>query len=177
MIIWLYDYIIILLYGAVSFVLDPGPCTERPPRKESYPLPAPCPKSPGNFWKNSRPPAEILIRSKYARPPARKKMRRPSAGPNRPWKKPLENAFLHRNLSIFEKLRFCYPKSPNSTSGPSFSESPRQTIWGTEVLVQIRALRTPFVANQRSHQRGVTFFPWYVFVKGLHIATKRDVAI
>ena len=64
-----------------------------------------------------------------------------------------KNRFLHKKMPIFEKLRFWCPGPPKSTSGPSFSDSPRQTIWGPEVLVQIRALRTPFVANQRSHPR------------------------
>ena len=79
-------------------------------------------------------------------PPASgRKTRRPSNMP--------ENRFLHRKMTIFKKMRFWCPGPPKSTSGPSFSDSPRQTIWGPEVLVQIRALRTPFVANQRSHPR------------------------
>ena len=65
-----------------------------------------------------------------------------------------KNNFASENDDFQQKMRSWYTGPPKSTSGPSFSESPRQTIWGPEVLVQIRALRTPFAVNQRSHPRG-----------------------
>ena len=62
-----------------------------------------------------------------------------------------KSRFLHRKMIIFEKLRFWCPGPPKSTSGPSFSDSPRQTIWGPEVLVQIRALRASVVTGNHRH--------------------------
>ena len=41
------------------------------------------------------------------------------------------------------------PGRPKSASGLRFSESPRQTISDSDVLVQIRALGTPVVAIRR----------------------------
>ena len=108
---------------------------------------------PRNFQKNSRPPAgNSLDRNPPDLHPGKKRagLRPGPSGRERICRK---NRFLHRKMTIFEKLRFWCRGPPKSTSGPSFSDSPRQTIWGPEVLVQIRALRTPFVANQRSHPR------------------------
>ena len=41
------------------------------------------------------------------------------------------------------------PGRPKSASGLQFSESPRKTIRGAQILVQFRALGTPFVAVLR----------------------------
>ena len=75
----------------------------------------------------------------------------------------LKNQFKHMKIERFGKLKmwkikksmkngkvwFSAPGRPKSASGLRFSESPRQTISDSEVLVQIRALGTPVVAIRR----------------------------
>ena len=140
-------------YGGASFVYNPDRCTKRHHGKKVTPPwpPAGTPPEiskripglrPGIPWTEIRPAS--------GREKKRAGLRPGPSGRERICRK---NRFLHKKMTIFEKLRFWCPGPPKSTSGPSFSDSPRQTIWGPEVLVQIRALRTPFVANQRSHPR------------------------
>ena len=144
----------IYIYGGVSFVYNPDRCTGEAPRKESYPSMAPGRDPPPEFSKRIpglRPGIPWTeIRPASGREKKRAGLRPGPSGRERICRK---NRVFHQKMTIFEKLRFWCPRPPKSTSGPSFSDSPRQTIWGPEVLVQIRALRTPFVANQRSHPR------------------------
>ena len=142
-------------YGGVSFVYNADRCTGEAPRKESYPSMAPGRDPPQKFPKEFPASGREFLGPKFARPPAGRK-NAPAFGRGRLVVSEYagKNDFCkEKRRFFFEKLRFWCPGPPKSTSGPSFSESPRQTIWGPEVLVQIRALRTPFVANQRSHPR------------------------
>ena len=61
----------------------------------------------------------------------------------------LWNALNFCEGQLFRKFGFPAPGRPKSASGQRFSESPSQNIKDSEVLVQIRALGTSFVAVQR----------------------------
>ena len=150
----IYIYIYIYIYMAASLLFTspidaPGGTTER-----TLPLHGPRPGPPPEISKRI-PGLRPGIPWTEIRPASGREKKRAGLPPGPSGRERIcrKNRFLHKKMTILEKLRFWCPGPPKSTSGPSFSDSPRQTIWGPEVLVQIRALRTPFVANQRSHPR------------------------
>ena len=135
--------------GPSRLFQTPIPARGRPRGKKVTPSCPPAEISLGNVIQNSRPPAGIFPGPARARPPAGKKRDGLRPGPTGRPRICRKNRSLLERMTIFEKLRFWHPGPPKSASGPSFSESPRQTISDSEVLVQIRALGTPVVAIRR----------------------------